>query len=165
MTINASGKGYALLNVRYRYNINYPNISAAFSLQPKIKCLNVDRISLDIDVNYQPSNASDSLTDSNFVVLEASLPSGFVINTELLDGLKSTRSAIKKIETKNADTVAVIYFEYRSSPSLAFSIEGIRIFMAEDQQPGSAVIYDYYDNNNGESSPISKAIAFRIIQF
>lgn len=149
--INASGKGYAWLNLRYRYNINYPNIRAAFSLQPNVKWLNVDHMSLEIQVNYQPSNGNDSLKHSNFVILEASLPSGFVVNTDLFDSLKSTLPVIKQIEAKSADTVAVIHFDYLSSTSLTFNIEGIRIYIAEDQKPASVVIYDYYDNNNGKT--------------
>lgn len=129
--INASGKRYAWLNLGYRYNINYANIKAAFSLQPNVKWLNVDHMSLEIKVKYQPSKSNDSLEHSNFVILEASLPSGFVINTDLFDDLKSTLPVIKHIETMSADTVAVIHFDYLSSQHHLHSILNASKFISQ----------------------------------
>lgn len=146
MRISASGKGFSLLEVGYRYNINAPEKEAAFSLKPNLKLLNEDHFNLEITTSYQPPEGKDSAKQSNMVVLETTLPSGFVVNTELLDGLKKTLPLIKRIETKNSDTIAVLYFDHLTTEPLKLSIDGFREHIVDEQKPASIVIYDYYDN-------------------
>ncbi|XP_031636083.1 ovostatin-like, partial [Contarinia nasturtii] len=52
--IKASGKGFALLEVGYRYNINTPETVTAFSLKPSVKLLGDDHITLEINTSYNP---------------------------------------------------------------------------------------------------------------
>lgn len=146
MSVNASGKGFALLEVGYRYNTNEPEPQAAFSLKPAAKLLNPDHLSLEINTAYLPPKGKDSVKQSNMVVLEVSLPSGFVLNFEILNGLKSTFSDIKRIETKNSDTVAIIYFDHLTSDAVTLQIDGFREHIVDEQKPASILIYDYYDN-------------------
>lgn len=80
------------------------------------------------------------------VVLEIELPSGFVVNTELLNALKTTLPSIKRIETKNHDSVAVIYFDYLTLEPVNLNIDGFREHIVEERKPASIFIYDYYDN-------------------
>lgn len=146
--VSANGKGFSLLEVGYRYNISAPESEAAFKLMPIVTLLNEDHMSLDIKTSYEPPKGKDSSKQSNMVVLEVALPSGFVLNTELLNGLKKNLPLIKRIETKHGDTVAVLYFDHLTAESVALKIDGFREHIVEEQKPASIVIYDYYDNGN-----------------
>lgn len=144
--VNASGKGFVLFEVGYRYYINAPDALAAITLKPNVKFLSENHISLEIQASYQSPKGKDSAENSNMVVLETELPSGFIVNAEMLNLLKSTLPSIKRIETKNADNVAVLYFDYLSSESVTFEIDGFREHIVKDQKLASVVAYDYYDN-------------------
>lgn len=97
---------------------------------------------LEIATAYQ----SMSNANAGMVVLEVTLPSGFVYNSELLNGLKSTKLLIKRIETKNADTMAIFYFDHLTSEPTTLKIDGYREHVVEEQKPAAVRIYDYYDN-------------------
>lgn len=79
-------------------------------------------------------------------VLEISLPSGFVVDSKALESLKSTIETIKKVETKNDETVAVIYFDHLSKDPVSLKINGFRNHLVTEQKPVPIVVYDYYDN-------------------
>lgn len=134
------------MEVGYRYNINAPEKEAAFALKPNLKLLNEDHFNLEIIASYVPPKGKDSIKQSNMVVLETALPSGFVLNTELLDGLKKSLPVVKRIETKNGDTVAVIYLDHLTSDPVSLAIDGFREHIVAEQKPAPIVIYDYYDN-------------------
>lgn len=146
MDIKANGKGFSLLEVAYRYNINIPEKEAAFSLKPNLKLLNEDHFNLEIIARYMPPKGKDSVKQSNMVVLETALPTGFVLNTELLDGLKKALPLVKRIETKNGETVAVFYLDHLTSDPVSLTVDGFREHIVDEQKPASIVIYDYYDN-------------------
>lgn len=78
-------------------------------------------------------------------VLEVSLPSGFTTDKNLLSGLLSVEN-VKKIETKNGDTKAVIYFDSLSEKQICLTIDGFQSHKVAEQKPASIVLYDYYDN-------------------
>lgn len=144
--INATGNGFALVELSYRFNISTPDAQAAFSLKPKVELLNEDHMCLEIIPAYQPPKGKESDKQSNMVVLEIAMPSGFVVNTEILNNLKNTVPTIKRIETKNGDTVAIIYFDYLTLDPINVKIDGFREHNVDEQKPASIVIYDYYDN-------------------
>lgn len=79
-------------------------------------------------------------------VLEVSLPSGFVVDASVLESLKSTVETIKKVETKNDETLAVIYFDHLSRVPVSLQINGFRNHLVSEQKPVPIVVYDYYDN-------------------
>lgn len=103
-------------------------------------------MSLTIEVSYQLLASKDSVQQSNMVILEASLPSGFVLCTETLNGLKEKIALIKRTETKNNDTTAFIYFEHLTPQVINLKIIGSRKFMVTESKPAPVVVYDYYDN-------------------
>lgn len=144
--INASGKGFALLELGYRYHIDAPETEAAFTLKPNVKLMDAEHMSLEIITAYQPPNGKDLVKQSNMVVLETTLPSGFVVNADVLNGLKSTQSLVKRIETKSGDTVAIIYLDHLTTDPITLTIDGFQEHLVEEQKPASILIYDYYDN-------------------
>lgn len=88
------------------------------------------------------------------VVLEVSLPSGFVVDASALESLKSTIETVKKVETKNDETLAVIYFDHLSKDPISLKINGFRHHLVNEQKPVPIVIYDYYDNGEMRKSQI-----------
>ena len=141
--INAKGKGFALLELGYRYHIDAPEAKAAFSLKPTTKLISAEHMSLEISTAYQPPKGNEK---SSMVVMEIAMPSGFVVNSELLNGLKSTQTLIKRIETKNGDTLAILYFDHLTTDPITLTIDGFREHLVEEQKPTSILIYDYYNN-------------------
>lgn len=80
------------------------------------------------------------------VLLEASLPSGYTTDSSTFDKLYQIQN-IKKIETKKADTVVVIYIDnLKVDERICPVIQGFRIQKVTNQKPSSVVIYDYYDS-------------------
>lgn len=129
-----------------RYHIDAPEAMPAFALEPSIKLLNAEHMSIEITTAYQSPNANEMVKKSNMVVMEITLPSGFVVNSELLNGLKSTQTLIKRIETKSGDTVAIIYFDHLTLVPITLHVDGFREHLVEKQKPASILIYDYYDS-------------------
>lgn len=80
------------------------------------------------------------------VVMEIALPSGFVLNSDLLNGLRSSLPLIKRIEMKNSDSAIILYFDYLDSDPVTLKIDGFRKHFVEEQKPACVWIYDYYDN-------------------
>lgn len=105
-----------------------------------------NHMKLGISASYQPK---DSVQQSNMVILEASMPSGFVVCTEVLNDLKKRIPTVKRTETKHDDTVAIIYFDYLTTKTVDLNIIGVRKFHVTQQKPASIIIYDYYDNGKG----------------
>lgn len=143
MKVNASGKGFALLEVSYRYNTKEAEPKSAFQLKTNVKSPNANLLNLEIETQFQPT---DDSKQSNMAVLEIAMPSGFVISTQSLDHLKSSLPIVKRIETKNSETVGIIYFDHISSDAITLKIDGFREHAVDEQKPASIVIYDYYDD-------------------
>lgn len=99
-------------------------------------------------------------------VLEVELPSGFVVNAHSLDSIKRALPSVKKIETKNADTVAVVYFDHLTKDEISLKIDAFRNHDVDEQKPVAIVLYDYYDNGKSReffSQP--KLFRFEFSQF
>lgn len=79
-------------------------------------------------------------------LLEVELPSGFAVDTDSLDKLKQTNKLVKKVETKRAESIAVIYFDHISKENVSAEIEAYRTHLVTEQKPASVHIYDYYDS-------------------
>jgi len=48
--------------------------------------------------------------DSNMAVMEVTLPSGFTVDNDALPSLRLSNN-IKRVETKDGDTVVMLYFD------------------------------------------------------
>lgn len=89
--------------------------------------------------------AKDNVT-SNMVVLEAALPSGYTTEKDSLYKLLR-QDGVKLLETKNSETVAIVYIERMISNSeLCLSIDGYRVHKVAEQKPVAVKVFDYYDS-------------------
>lgn len=93
---------------------------------------------------------------SNMIVMEVTLPSGYVIDSQTITDLKSADQNVKKVELKNGETVVVIYFDNlitnRTTCSL---IDAFRMQKVLNQRPVPIVVYDYYESGKGEYDKIN----------
>lgn len=84
-------------------------------------------------------------------VLEVSLPSGFSVDSDIVLGL-SREPNVKKVETKNGDSVVVLYFDKLvKSEAVCPLIDTFRVFKVADQKPVPIIAYDYYDSCKSNS--------------
>lgn len=80
------------------------------------------------------------------VVLEVSLPSGFSTEADLLYKLTKTPN-VKKVETKDGDSVVVLYFDnLKIDKPVCPLVEAYRAHIVAEQKPVPIVVYDYYDS-------------------
>lgn len=84
---------------------------------------------------------------SNMAVIEAELPTGFVVDfltiKEALDKIKD----VEKIETRNSNTIVVIYLDNVAATRICVQISAYRMCDVADEKPVSVQIYDYYNNS------------------
>lgn len=53
---------------------------------------------------------AQGVNESNMAVMEVTLPSGFTVDSDALPSLQMSQN-VKRVETKNGDTVVVLYFD------------------------------------------------------
>lgn len=80
------------------------------------------------------------------VVLEVSMPSGFIVDKEQFPALLKEEH-VKLVETKKGETVVNIYFDQMlPNEKNCLNIEGYRSHKVAESKPSSVKIYDYYDS-------------------
>ena len=53
---------------------------------------------------------------------------------------------LKKVETKDGDTVVIVYFDDIDVKGIRPQIKAYRTHKVAKQKPAPVVVYDYYDN-------------------
>lgn len=80
------------------------------------------------------------------VILEASMPSGFLVDKDHLNELLK-KSFVKLVETKKGETVADIYIDQMTAyEEICVEFQGYRTHKVADNKPVPVQIYDYYDS-------------------
>lgn len=80
------------------------------------------------------------------VILEVTLPSGFVAEADTLINVSNSFN-VKKVETKNADTIIIVYFDnFVANKEVCPVFDAFRAHKVADQKPVSVAVYDYYDS-------------------
>lgn len=96
--------------------------------------------------SFNPNKNDTIEKQSNMAVLEVSLPSGFTAEPDLLYTLTKTRN-VKKVETKDGDTVIVLYFDnLKVAEPICPLVEAYRAHIVAEQKPVPIIVYDYYDS-------------------
>uniref|UniRef100_A0A0A9YF98 CD109 antigen n=4 Tax=Lygus hesperus TaxID=30085 RepID=A0A0A9YF98_LYGHE len=141
ITVDAKGTGLGIVHISYRYNVNKKGDFPLFNLAPKVEEASTkDHLILAVTLSFAGGK------ESNMAVMEVTLPSGFTIDDEGLKALKMT-DKIKKVETKDDDTVVILYFDKVTSESMCPVISAYKSFKIAKQRPVPVTIYDYYDNS------------------
>lgn len=78
-------------------------------------------------------------------VMEVEFPSGYTADLDRIPSIESSEN-VKKVETKNGDTVVIIYFDNLSTKELCPTLDAFRTHKVANQKPAPVTVYDYYDN-------------------
>ncbi|XP_017876968.1 CD109 antigen-like isoform X2 [Ceratina calcarata] len=144
VNITATGNGFALVQVSFQYNLNVTGAWPLFTLDPQVdKNSNANHLQLSICSGFVPTKEANQ---SNMVVMEVSLPSGFTVDRESLPSLEVSQN-VKRVETKNGDTVVVLYFDEMNRQEYCPTVSAYRTHKVAKQKPVPVTIYDYYDSS------------------
>ncbi|XP_050081678.1 CD109 antigen-like isoform X3 [Anopheles aquasalis] len=142
--LTATGSGFAVVQLSYKYNMNVTGEWPRFVLDPQVNAnTNPDHLHLSVCTSFVPSGGQNV---SNMAVMEVSFPSGFTADSDTLPSLENT-PYIKKVETKDGDTTVVLYFDSLDQRELCPTVSAFRTHKVAKQKPAPVVIYDYYDNS------------------
>uniref|UniRef100_A0A8D8UYD5 TEP1-F n=1 Tax=Cacopsylla melanoneura TaxID=428564 RepID=A0A8D8UYD5_9HEMI len=141
VNITASGSGFAVVYISYQYNINVTGAWPLFTLDPQVdKNSDSNHLQLSICSGFVGEG------DSNMAVMEVSLPSGFTVDSDALPSLQISQN-VKRVETKNGNTVVVLYFDKMTKKELCPTVSAFRTHKVAKQKPVPVSIYDYYDQS------------------
>lgn len=94
---------------------------------------------------YEPIQSKINRT--NMVVLEVTLPSGYTAESDSLLNVSNSFN-VKKVETKNGDTIFVVYFDhFEVRKEICPVFNAFRAHEVANQKPVPISIYDYYDSS------------------
>ena len=86
--ITARGRGFSILQLSYKYNMNITGDWPRFVLEPEVtKESNKDFLHLKVCTNFVPDATAEK---SNMAVMEVTFPSGYTFDTDTLPELKQT---------------------------------------------------------------------------
>ncbi|KAG6796738.1 antigen [Apis mellifera caucasica] len=144
VNITATGNGFVLVQVTYQYNLNVTGAWPLFTLDPQVdKNSNANHLQLSICSGFVPTKEAN---ESNMVVMEVNLPSGFTVDKESLPSLEVSQN-VKRVETKNGDTIVILYFDEMSRQEYCPTVSAFRTHKVAKQKPVPVTIYDYYDSS------------------
>ncbi|XP_055917646.1 CD109 antigen isoform X5 [Eupeodes corollae] len=141
--ISAKGSGSSLAQVSYRFNIAEKDSKPRFNVMPVVKKLENDQLNLMVCTEFVPLGDEKV---SNMAVMEISLPSGYTADSDSFDKIKEIES-VKRVDTKNADSMVIVYSDGITSEQLCVPIDAIKSHAVAKQKPSPVSVYDYYDNN------------------
>ncbi|XP_050425560.1 CD109 antigen-like isoform X2 [Adelges cooleyi] len=141
VNITATGTGFAIVKVSYKYNVNVTGAWPLFSLDPQVdKNSDTNHLQLSICSGYRGGN------DSNMAVMEVTLPSGYTVDNDALPSLMLSNN-VKRIETKYGDTMVMLYFDKMMAKEYCPTISAFRTHKVAKQKPVPVTVYDYYDQS------------------
>ncbi|KAJ9588469.1 hypothetical protein L9F63_018159, partial [Diploptera punctata] len=141
--LTASGTGFAVVQVSYQYNLNVTGAYPLFTLTLEVlKNSDINYLYILVCARFA---GSQGVKESNMAVMEVSLPSGFTLDTDAVPTLKLSQY-VKRVETKDGDTVVVLYFEKMTQEDYCVTITGFRSHKVAKLKPVPVTIYDYYDS-------------------
>ncbi|GAB0100917.1 CD109 [Sergentomyia squamirostris] len=144
VSVSATGKGFAVVQLSYRYNLNVTGAWPRFTLDPQVnKNSNQDFLHLSVCTSFIPDGPATN--DSNMAVMEVAFPSGFTADQDTLPSLQMLEK-VKRVETKEGDTKVIIYFDNLDRKERCPTLTAFRTFKVAHQKPAAVTVYDYYDN-------------------
>uniref|UniRef100_A0A646QE55 TEP1-F n=1 Tax=Hemiscolopendra marginata TaxID=943146 RepID=A0A646QE55_9MYRI len=135
--ISATGKGLGILQVSWSYNILTVQEHPAFDVSTEINSVD-NELTVKACTKYTYENEGES----NMAVMEIGFPSGYVADKEHLPTVDEAKM-IKRVETKDGDTVIVIYFD-KIGEKVCTNAKAHRNNKVADLKPALVEVYDYY---------------------
>ncbi|KAH8412667.1 hypothetical protein KR009_004419 [Drosophila setifemur] len=145
LTFEAKGTGAALIQISYQYNVVEKEPKPSFKVETIVLPeTSPAKLELSVCVDFVEEGKA---TASNMAILEVSLPSGYTADEESFKEIREIER-VRLVETKNGDSVVVVYFEnLAKSQTKCIPIEAFKTHAVANQKPSSVVLYDYYDTN------------------
>ncbi|XP_017069812.2 LOW QUALITY PROTEIN: alpha-2-macroglobulin-P [Drosophila eugracilis] len=145
LEFEAKGTGAALVQISYQYNVVEKEPKQSFKVDTTVLSETTPaKLELSVCVDYVEEGKSK---ESNMAILEVSLPSGYTADEESFKDIREIER-VRLVETKNGDSVVVVYFENLvKNENKCIPIEAFRTHAVANQKPSSVVLYDYYDTN------------------
>lgn len=124
--------------------MNEAELAPRFTLDVEIDKRSNDRsLVLNICTSFIAGEDGDV---SNMALIEADFPSGFIADLPTTqDSLKNV-TVVKKVETKNSQTVVVIYLDNVSTTQICLQVTAYQLCQIANEKPVSVTIQDYYSN-------------------
>lgn len=102
---------------------------------------------MEVCAEFIPDFNSD-LKESNMVIMEISLPSGYTADTDKFDVIFQT-DQVQRIETRNDDTIIIVYFDYLiAGKEECFKVQADKRHAVAKQKPAAITMYDYYNSEH-----------------
>ncbi|XP_033150802.1 murinoglobulin-1 isoform X2 [Drosophila busckii] len=145
LNFEAKGTGAALVQISYQYNIVEKDPKPSFKVITHIlPDTPAAKLELSVCVEYVEEGTEKA---SNMAILEVTLPSGYTADEESFPNIQEIER-VRLVETKNDDSVVVIYFESLPKGELkCLPIEAFKTHAVANHKPSPVVLYDYYDTN------------------
>lgn len=139
----ADGAGFSLAQVSWSYNEATVGKHPLFKLRAEVDDQKSSPSTLALRV-CSSFIAGAWGSESNMAVVEVSLPSGFTMDQDALPALKADPN-VKRVETKDQDTVIVLYYDKMETKEYCTEVSAIRTHFVSNQKPVPVTVYDYYD--------------------
>ncbi|XP_030565061.1 CD109 antigen isoform X3 [Drosophila novamexicana] len=147
VNFTAKGQGSSMVQLSYRYNLAEKDKKPSFKVTPTVKDTPLQQLSLEVCAEYVPLEMNDQQKDSNMVVMEIALPSGYVGDTDSFEKIQAV-DRVKRIESKNADSTVIVYFDSLTPGDVkCLPVEGVRAHSVAKQKPAAVSLYDYYETD------------------
>ncbi|XP_055904146.1 CD109 antigen-like [Eupeodes corollae] len=142
--IQSKGSGFAIVDVKYEYNILPENQSSNFYFT---------NISVEIYSDfliYVPicSKVLSSNSRNKFIVMEVSLQSGYIFTDGNYNDIDSQNDNIKSIQFNDGRDKAIIYFDYDPENEVCIELEARKTYKVINSKPGWVVVYGEYDKDS-----------------
>ncbi|CAL4160480.1 unnamed protein product, partial [Meganyctiphanes norvegica] len=139
--VSASGSGLAVVQITYHYNLKVTAPRPDFSLDPQLDITtDPHKLRMTICAGYTAGN------QSNMAVMDISLPSGYVVDNDLIPGLYDYKK-IKLVERKEEGSGVLLYFDSLTPVEVCPTVAAYRVNKVAFQKPSAVSVYDYYDTS------------------
>ncbi|XP_055917708.1 thioester-containing protein 1 allele R1-like [Eupeodes corollae] len=143
LQVIARGNGSSVAQLSYRYNLARPSPKPWFNITAVIKDSLKDQLALDACVNFIPRHG---LRESNMAVMEVSLPSGYIADTDSFDHIRDVQG-VQRVSSKKSESVVVVYFYNLNTKQHCVPINAVKSHAVANLKPAPIEVYDFYDNN------------------
>ncbi|XP_030384731.1 C3 and PZP-like alpha-2-macroglobulin domain-containing protein 8 isoform X2 [Scaptodrosophila lebanonensis] len=147
VNFTAKGQGSAMVQLSSRYNIVQKDKKSSFKVKPTVKTQNSQsqQLTLEVCAEYVPLEENDQSLDSNMAVMEINLPSGYISDVDSFPQIEAI-DRVKRIETKNSDSVVLVYFDSLTPGDVkCLPVQASKAHAIAKQKPAAISLYDYYD--------------------
>ncbi|XP_042855895.1 alpha-1-inhibitor 3-like [Penaeus japonicus] len=139
VTVTPSGTGCAVFMVVHQFHI--PEIAASSTFDMTVTSTSESCIFANVTICVSYLVVGE---DSNMVIIEVDLESGYVAIEHDLERLQN-KGVIKKYEQDEPGLVE-LYLESVTAKEVCLTVGVVRVIWVEDVKPGTVSIYDYYQN-------------------